>query len=167
MDKITLERIALIHPVLREELGEIYKEICERLQGRVICRFTHTLRTNEEQNKLYAKGRTEPGSIVTYAREGQSFHNFGLACDIVLLVDKDGNGTYESVDYSTKSDNDKDGIADFDEVDYVFNMYGWKGLYKANGQRFDFPHFQKTFGLSIAQLQKLPVVNGYPIINSI
>jgi peptidoglycan L-alanyl-D-glutamate endopeptidase CwlK len=168
MDKVTLQRIDLIHPVLREELHEIYKEICERLQGRVICRFTHTLRTNAEQNALFAKGRNgDKGKIVTYAKGGQSYHNYGLAVDIVLLVDKDGNGTHETVDYSITSDNDGDGIADFDEIDYVFNMYGWKGLYKANGKRWDYPHFQKTFGLTIAQLQKLPVVNGYPIINSI
>ncbi len=166
-DQITLDRIKLIHPALKDELEAIYNEIYDRLNGRVICRFSHTLRTAAEQNELYAQGRTKPGSIVTYAKAGQSMHNFGLACDIVLLVDKDGNGSYESIDYSTTTDNDKDGLSDWEEVDYVFNMHGWIGLYKPNGNRWDFPHFQKTFGLSIPQLQKLPVVNGYPIINHI
>lgn len=36
-----------------------------------------TLRSNEEQNKLYAQGRTEGGKIVTNARAGQSAHNPG------------------------------------------------------------------------------------------
>lgn len=166
-DQVTLDRIQLLHPLLRDEAGAIYSDICERLTGRVACRFSHTLRTNAEQNELYAKGRTKPGSIVTYAKGGQSYHNFGLAVDIVLLVDKDGNGTYKSLDWSTTSDNDKDGLSDWEEVDYVFNLHGWKGLYKPDGKRFDFPHFQKTFGLTVTQLQKLPVVNGYPIINSI
>lgn len=40
------------------------------------------LRTFEEQNKLYAKGRTEAGNIVTNARGGQSMHNYGLAVDL-------------------------------------------------------------------------------------
>ena len=40
------------------------------------------LRTYAEQDALYAKGRTTPGSIVTKARGGYSNHNFGLAIDI-------------------------------------------------------------------------------------
>jgi len=40
------------------------------------------LRTYEEQDALYAKGRTAPGHIVTKARGGYSNHNFGIAFDI-------------------------------------------------------------------------------------
>ena len=32
-------------------------------------------RTDEEQARLYAQGRTEPGPIVTYAMPGESIHN--------------------------------------------------------------------------------------------
>lgn len=39
-------------------------------------------RTPEEQNALYAKGRTAAGSIVTNARALYSNHNFGIAFDI-------------------------------------------------------------------------------------
>ncbi|MCO5253628.1 MAG: M15 family metallopeptidase [Bacteroidetes bacterium] len=37
--------------------------------------LTCTHRPNEVQAKLYAKGRTEAGKIVTYAKPGQSKHN--------------------------------------------------------------------------------------------
>ena len=40
------------------------------------------LRTYDEQNELYAKGRTKGGNIVTNARGGFSNHNFGIAFDI-------------------------------------------------------------------------------------
>lgn len=40
------------------------------------------LRTYAEQDALYAKGRTKPGSVVTNARGGYSNHNFGIAFDI-------------------------------------------------------------------------------------
>jgi peptidoglycan L-alanyl-D-glutamate endopeptidase CwlK len=40
------------------------------------------LRTYEEQNALFAKGRTAPGPIVTNARGGFSNHNFGIAFDV-------------------------------------------------------------------------------------
>ncbi|MDD2727992.1 M15 family metallopeptidase [Malikia sp.] len=39
-------------------------------------------RSYAEQNALYARGRTEPGPIVTNARGGHSNHNFGIAFDI-------------------------------------------------------------------------------------
>ena len=37
----------------------------------------------ETQAALYAQGRTAPGRIVTNARPGYSYHNFGLAIDVV------------------------------------------------------------------------------------
>lgn len=40
------------------------------------------LRTFEQQDALYARGRTAPGRKVTNARGGQSMHNFGMAFDI-------------------------------------------------------------------------------------
>ena len=47
---------------------------------------TSTYRDNESQNALYAQGRTAPGKIVTNAKAGQSFHNFGCAVDVVPIV---------------------------------------------------------------------------------
>lgn len=34
-----------------------------------------TLRSNEEQSRIYASGRTMPGPILTNARAGESLHN--------------------------------------------------------------------------------------------
>lgn len=48
---------------------------------------TCTLRSNEEQARLYAQGRTAPGPIVTDAPAGESAHNYGLALDIVPIID--------------------------------------------------------------------------------
>lgn len=42
-------------------------------------------RTYAEQDALYAKGRTAPGSIVTKARGGYSNHNFGVAFDVGIF----------------------------------------------------------------------------------
>lgn len=47
---------------------------------------TCALRTQAEQAALYAQGRTAPGPIVTDAQAGQSAHNYGLAIDIVPIV---------------------------------------------------------------------------------
>jgi peptidoglycan LD-endopeptidase CwlK len=55
---------------------------------------TCTTRSNDEQDALYAQGRASPGHIVTNAKAGQSAHNYGLALDIVPMVNgkPDWNG---------------------------------------------------------------------------
>jgi peptidoglycan L-alanyl-D-glutamate endopeptidase CwlK len=154
-DKVTLDKIDLLHPLLREEAKQIISELDERLNGRVRVRFTHTLRTFAEQDALYAQGRTTAGKIVTFAKGGDSWHNYGMAIDICLLLDKDNNGTYETASWDFFKDEDKDGQIDFEEIDFVFKKYGWVGLYRANGQRWDFPHFQKTLGFTMSEVKKM------------
>lgn len=152
IDKITLERIKLLHPAIINEANEIYKEICEALVGKAICRFAYTLRTFAEQDALYAQGRTIKGAKVTNAKGGQSYHNYGMAIDIVLLVDKDNNATFETASWETKVDFDGDGKADWQEIVEIFKRHGWE--WGGNWKFLDLPHFQKTLGKSIVQLKE-------------
>lgn len=55
--------------------------------------ITDGYRSFDEQNSLYAQGRTKSGKIVTNARAGQSAHNFGLAVD--LAFQKNGVLSYD------------------------------------------------------------------------
>lgn len=155
MDQITKDRILLLHPMIRKEADFIYVEICDALKGRAICRFSYTLRSFAEQNDLYAQGRTKPGKIVTWVKGGFSFHNYGLAVDIVLLIDKDGNGTYESASWETDVDFDGDGKEDWMEVVAIFKKYGWEWGGDWPKKKSDRPHFQKPFGFTCAQLKVL------------
>lgn len=167
MDRLTLERIKLLHPKLRDEASAIYEDICKEIKGNVICRFTHTLRTFAEQDALYAKGRTKAGSIVTNSRAGFSFHNYGLAIDIAMLIDKDNNWIYETLSYDVKADHDKDKKSEWLEVVNIFSQYGWE--WGGNWKFYDAPHFQKTYGYSVRQLLNLHKSgkvdkNGYVLI---
>ena len=148
MDKPTLDRIQLLHPKLREEAMQIYLEICDALKGKAMCRFAYTLRTFAEQDALF---NAKPQ--VTKARGGQSYHNYGLAIDIVLIVDKDGDGKFETASWDVKSDFDGDGKSDWMEVVAIFKRYGWEA--GIDWKFYDAPHFQKTLGYSIVQLQAL------------
>ena len=47
-------------------------------------RVLDTFRSYDEQEALYAKGRTEPGPRVTGSRGGWSWHNHGRAVDIYV-----------------------------------------------------------------------------------
>lgn len=168
MDAATQKRIQLIHPVLREELGAIYNEIVSTLTGRAICRFTRTLSSYAEQDEIFAQGRTKPGKIVTKARGGQSYHNFALAADICLLLDRDGDGKFNEASWDTDHDFDGDGEADWQEVVAIFKRYGWE--WGGDWHFKDTPHFQKTFGVSVNTLaynllhgKVLPGTN-YPLI---
>lgn len=154
MDKITLERIELLHPLLRVEVKAIYEAICSALTGKAICRFSYTLRTFTEQDALYAKGRTDKTSkVVTNAKGGDSYHNYGLALDIVLLKDTDGNGSFDAASWETNVDFDGDGKADWMEVVSAFRAKGWE--WGGNWKFVDKPHFQKTFGYSITSLKEM------------
>lgn len=143
IDKVTLQRIELLHPKVRAEVGVIYGYIDCNLKN-ITTRFTQTLRTIDEQNALYAQGRTKPGGIVTNARGGLSYHNYGLAIDFAFIVDG-------KLSYNMKSDLDKDGKADWMEVVELFKQFGWEwgGEWKSLK---DYPHFQKTFGHPVRDL---------------
>ena len=143
-DNITIKRIETIHPDLREELKEIYEDILQRGVG---VRFAQVFRTFAQQAALYAKGRTAPGRRVTNARAGQSYHNYGLAVDIVLLLPGG------KVSWDMSLDSDGDSIRDWDEIVHVFKGYGWK--WGGDWTRFkDYPHFEKSFGFSVAALRR-------------
>ena len=159
-DKVTLERIQLLHPKLRAETEHVYRaQIVPALAGRAICRFAYTLRTVAEQDALYAQGRTKLFDangkrlgIVTQTKGGQSIHNYGLALDIVLLVDKDGNGTFEAASWDDKTDFDKDRVADWMEVVNILKKNGW--TWGGDWTKFkDKPHFEKPFGHTWRTLQ--------------
>ena len=153
MDSVTLSRIQLLHPKVRTEVENIYKnQIVPALTGRAICRFAYTLRTFAEQDALYAQGRTRlfdaRGNrlgVVTKAKGGQSIHNYGLALDIVLIKDNKTASWEDNVDF------DKDGKADWMEVVDILKANGWS--WGGDWKSFkDKPHFEKTFGYNWQQL---------------
>ncbi|WP_159729189.1 M15 family metallopeptidase [Sphingobacterium sp. 18053] len=157
-DNITLERIDLMHPLLRTELTNQYLEINTKLPKGVRLRFTQTLRTIQEQNELYAQGRTKAGKIVTNAKGGTSWHNYSLAFDIVILYDKDNNGTFDTASW----DEDKY----FMTVVNYFKSKGW--FWGGDFRSFkDSPHFEKTFGLSVNQALAKYNANDITINNGI
>lgn len=59
-----------------------------------------SFRSFQEQDALYAKGRTRPGNKVTNARGGESFHNYGVASDIAFYNENGGITWPEQGDYA-------------------------------------------------------------------
>lgn len=148
IDSVTKQRIKLAHPKLRDELEDLIENINTNiLTGQSKVRLAYTLRTWTEQDELYAQGRTKPGKKVTNAKGGDSMHNYGLAVDIVLIIDgKDAS-------WDTKKDWDKDKQSDWMEIVSEFKKKGWE--WGGDWVSFkDMPHFEKSFGLSIKKLKE-------------
>jgi peptidoglycan L-alanyl-D-glutamate endopeptidase CwlK len=117
--------ITLCHPRL-QFLADHLVEECNK-QGLKI-KISETLRTREEQDALYAQGRTKPGKIVTNAPGSScsSYHQWGTAFDFFR---NDGKGAYnESGQF-------------FEKVGAIGAALGleWGGNWKTI---VDKPHFQ-------------------------
>jgi peptidoglycan L-alanyl-D-glutamate endopeptidase CwlK len=139
MDIPTQQRIALLHPKLRDEVTTLVNQANALLTTHSHMRIVQGLRTFAEQDALFAQRPK-----VTQARGGQSLHNYGVAIDFALIIDD------KVVSWDLKKDWDGDKIADWMEVVGVFRRAGWEwgGTWKFT----DNPHFQKTFGHTWQQL---------------
>lgn len=142
----TIQSSNLLHPAIRQEVIDTINSIeYYSLPLTVKIRIVQGLRTIEEQNELYAQGRTKPGSIVTNVKGGSSYHNYGLAFDFALMYNKDNCGSYETLSGDVNIDFDNDSVKDWLEVVNPFKALGytWGGDFKSIP---DNPHLEKTFG---------------------
>jgi len=154
VDKLSLDRLKLLHPKIRDHVRDIYEnQICPALTGDYFCRIIYTYRSPEEQAEIYARGRTKlfdaQGNrlgIVTKAKPGLSWHQWSLALDF-CLVNKN------SVSWDITRDYDKDGKADWIEVADIFkrNGYEWGGDWKSFK---DYPHIQSPSKYTLKQMMK-------------
>ena len=107
--------IKYLHPELQEIIKDFLAE-CKKAGLPVL--ITETLRSREEQNALYAKGRTAPGNIVTKCKYPFSPHCWGVAFDFCRNV-------------KGRAYDDSDGF--FAKVGAIGKKYGlfWGGDFKS------------------------------------
>lgn len=110
------------------------------------------LRSWQQQAALFAQGRTKPGNIVTKARPGSSWHNYGLAIDLGLFA----KGRYLDETAPTKA------RKIYEELGKLAESMGmeWAGRWKSFPEG---PHFQWTAGQTLAQLRQKMESNGYNV----
>lgn len=125
--------ISLLHPELQTKCQELIKRCKDEGIDIVI---SQTLRTKQEQDEIYAQGRTKPGNIVSNVKYPNSMHCWGVAFDVAVII----NGQASWI------------AAHFDVVGPIGEALGleWGGRW----QNFpDKPHFQLP-GYSIKSLTK-------------
>ncbi len=125
---IDLEKL---HPWLKYKLNLLLKE-CVKNKTYII--VTCGYRSAEEQDALYAQGRSKNGNVITNARGGHSQHNWGIAIDIAMNYDVDKDG---------KVSDDTWNVDGFGKVAKAAKKlgFGWGGDWTSIKDR---PHFYLT-----------------------
>ena len=133
----TNRRIETLHPDIKSKVKEFIIRAEKELGIKL--RVTAALRTWAEQSTLYKQGRTTAGKIVTSAKAGQSYHNYGLAIDVVEI--KNGKALWNNPNWK--------------KIGQLGESIGftWGGRWTRG--KNDKPHFQMTFGKHHSQLAQL------------
>jgi len=121
-----------LFPLVRRKMETLVK-ICEIVGMPIV--VTDTYRSPSEQEALYAKGRNAPGSIVTNARAGQSYHNWQCAFDVAFR--EGARITYHGP---------------WEKIGAIGEALGleWGGRWQSFPDR---PHFQLTLGYTLDDFQ--------------
>lgn len=153
MTKRTIENLAGLNRKFKAQ-AESFLVACEPICERhgITIEVISGLRSWAQQSALYAQGRTKPGPIVTKARAGSSWHNYGLAIDLGLFA----GGKYLD-------------SADPKRADRIYRELGalaasmgieWAGNWKSFPEG---PHFQNRFGMTLAELRAKMESVGYDV----
>lgn len=115
-------------PELREKAEEFAQKMAD---AGVSFIFTCTRRSQEEQDELYARGRTKPGRKVTWTRKSK--HIEGRAFDIAIVRE-------EKAVWDIKADVNNDNRPDYIQAGELGESIGlrWGGRFKSP----DYPHFE-------------------------
>ena len=124
-----------LHPaVARRALAHM--EVCKE-QGIELLIYC-TYRSTDEQDKLYAQGRTDPGKIITNARGGQSTHQYRCAYDAVPVIN--GKAVWDDLNLIIR-------------VGQLGETCGLEWAGRWSGKLKETVHYQYTGGYSINELR--------------
>jgi peptidoglycan L-alanyl-D-glutamate endopeptidase CwlK len=139
-DPVTVTRVNALHPKFIPIITPFIDEV-ESFTAEMWL-VDQGLRTFAQQAAIYAQGRTTPGPIVTYSPPGASYHNYGLAIDMVPIINGVINWHY-----------------DYSKLRPLAQKYGL-------GMGLDFPHpdydhFEDRFGLNWRDMLHLYTIKDF------
>lgn len=154
LDTRTVKNLATLEPKAREIFTPFILR-AKAIAAALGCEYVAIsgTRGKEEQNALYAQGRTKPGNKVTNAAYGYSNHNFGIALDFGVFrageyLDSTSPAKAESVHRAVSAIAAAHGIE-------------WGGSWKTIK---DFPHFEVASPLSLND-KRARLFAGQPILS--
>lgn len=145
------QEVTGLHPIVASKQEQLVS-LARKKGIRII--ITEGYRSEERQEELYQQGRTTDGQIVTSARGGESYHNYGLAIDFAIRVSDD------KVIWDMEYDGNGNGKSDWLEIVDIAKELGFE--WGGDWVNFpDYPHLQYDFGYSIAELKRGKRPPGY------
>lgn len=151
MDPRSQQNLDSLHPKFKQSAIAAWTEAQAAMPPNVKVIVIAGLRTFEESDALYKLGRTvvnptgaspaKPmGNIVTKAKAGQSYHNYGLAFDFAMI---------------TNNHDDYDVGPHWMQVVSIMKKYGmtWGGTFPPD--IYDAPHFENRYGYNWKSLLAL------------
>jgi hypothetical protein len=133
-----------LHPVLAQRVAELINRTAQ--QNNIASMVHDGFRSFAEQTALFNQGRTTPGPIVTNAQAGESYHNYGLAVDVV--TNQNGKPAWLEHDALLRG-----------PIGQGLKLE-WGGAWK---DFKDLPHFQLTMGLKVRDCLAIYNQNGHSI----
>jgi peptidoglycan L-alanyl-D-glutamate endopeptidase CwlK len=152
---VSENRIATAHPSERENMLACYEEMVRETPANVHPYVDQVFITIEESNALYQKGRNaeglivNPSAVVSNAKGGESWHNYGLAWDLHIIRNGVSIWFDSTPEGAAKASND----ADYASIIKIAEKYGytWGGNFTVGTFR-DVPHFENQRGQTLKQL---------------
>ena len=157
-DTVSNDRITKLHPAIREKTIDFINKVQDELN--IDLRITTGFRENEMQLKLYCNSRDtgicenapkfdQTGNWKSSAKPGESYHNYGLAIDLVEIT-KDGQVNY---------------TLDWNKIAKLAASFGFDQPLPKN----DAAHLTMNFGLSTSEISKKieegKTVDGFVEVN--
>lgn len=169
-DPITEVRLSQLYPPVAEAWRRVDAEIFF-LHGRRL-RLISGIRTRAEQWANWAKGREKqedgtwkivnPKLVVTYARPGESYHEWGLGVDTGWLSVEDEQ--LDSSDPYLKKLIPKQAHFLWSELAKAYENEGFEAGFNWSYPKTDMCHGQMSFGMEPLQLRRLFSIGGCPLV---
>jgi peptidoglycan L-alanyl-D-glutamate endopeptidase CwlK len=154
MDNASIALIQTAHPTEQANMLAAYNACVANTPANVHPSVVQVYRSIAESDRLYQLGRDADGNVidesevVSDAKGGQSWHNYGLAIDIEMI--RDGQG----VDFDNTPAAAALAAADPDYAVIINTMatfgYTWGGNFPGNFR--DVPHFENKRGQLLSDL---------------
>ena len=109
-------------------------------------------RSMERQAYLFAQGRSTLGKIVTWVQPGLSLHQYGVAFDAVFKANE-GDVLVPSWEHDYAD-------AHGDEYARLAPIMKAQGLEWLGDKNVERAHFQKSYGLTVAEMQSITKARG-------
>jgi peptidoglycan L-alanyl-D-glutamate endopeptidase CwlK len=154
MDDASIALIQTAHPAERDNMLAAYNACVANTPGNVHPSVVQVFRSIADSDALFQIGRDaagnviNPRAVVSDAKGGQSWHNYGLAIDIEMIRDGQGVGFDNTPEAAALA------AADPDYAIIINTMAGFGYTWGGNfpGEFRDVPHFENKRGQLLSDL---------------